>query len=109
MKTLWVAALLLVSVSAMADEWRGHRGYEHEGHGWRHSPDYGWGWSVPIIVGGVIVGYEMSRVEPTPPVVVQQPTTVVVQQPVPTMQNCSPWTETQHPDGTITRTRTCNQ
>ena len=45
-----------------------------------------------------------------PPVVVQQPP-VVVQQPTVTVQpvNCSPWTETQNPDGTITRTRTCAQ
>jgi hypothetical protein len=71
--------------------------------------DLGWGWSVPIIVGGLIVGYELSQVDQAPVVVQQQPSTTVIQQPAPLMQNCSPWTETQHPDGTITRSRTCNQ
>jgi hypothetical protein len=40
---------------------------------------------------------------------VQQPQVVIQQQPVIQSQNCTPWTETQHPDGTITRTRTCQQ
>jgi hypothetical protein len=39
-------------------------------------------------------------------VVVQQPQ-IVVQNPPVQMQTCTPWTETQHPDGNITRTRTC--
>jgi len=40
------------------------------------------------------------------PVIIQQQQPVVVQ---PQNQSCSPWTETQNPDGTITRTRTCTQ
>ena len=59
-----------------------------------------------VLIGGV-VGYAVTRnyyepvynygYVPPPPVVVQQPMRSV----------CTPWTETQHADGTITRTRTC--
>jgi hypothetical protein len=79
-----------------------HHGYQRGG--------WGMGWVAPAVVGGVI-GYELSRPRYyEPPVVVQQP--VIVQQPVYTVTpqpNCTVWTETQHPDGTITRTRTCTQ
>jgi hypothetical protein len=37
------------------------------------------------------------------------PTTVIVQPPLVPQQNCSSWTETWHSDGTVTKTRTCNQ
>jgi hypothetical protein len=62
---------------------------------------------VPTIIGGAIV-YEVARQQP---VYVQQPV-FVQQQPVvlePQNQSCSPWTETQNPDGTVTRTRTCTK
>jgi hypothetical protein len=77
-----------------------HHGYGH-GH-WRYGGG-GWNWVVPAIVSGAIV-YEVTR----PPVVVQQPP-VVIQNPPQPIQNCSPWTEVQNADGTITRTRTCSQ
>ena len=84
----------------------------HAHEGFRHRGYYGGGnWVAPALIGGVI-GYELSRPRYyEPPVVVQQP--VIVQpQPVYSVtpqQNCTLWVETQHPDGTITRTRTCTQ
>lgn len=97
MKKFLFALLLLSSVPAFAQHF--HHGHGH-GH-WR-SGSNGWVWVAPTIIGGVI-GYEMARNQP--PVVVQQPVIIQPQQ----NQNCSPWTEVQNPDGTITRTRTCQQ
>jgi len=81
--------------------------YHHYHYGYRGGY-YGGGWVAPAIIGGVI-GYELSRPAPVviqqQPVIVQNPPTVVYQP----RENCSPWTETQNPDGTITRTRTCAQ
>jgi len=91
-------ALLLVSGSAMAQH---HDYYRHPYHGYWQRGGSGWVWVAPTIIGGVI-GYEIARNQP--PVVVPQPP-VIVQTP----QVCSPWTEVQNPDGTITRTRTCSQ
>ena len=100
-----VFLLLMLSTSTFAQ----HYDYRHEHHGYwqRGSGDAGWTWVAPIIIGGVI-GYEMARnqPQPPPPVVVQQP--VIVQQVI-TQPPCSPWTEIQNPDGTITRTRTCTR
>ena len=75
----------------------------HGGHGYWRPHSNGWGWVAPAVVGGVIV-YEATR----PPVYVQ-PQPVIVQQPpvVVQGQNCSPWTQIQNPDGSITTTRTC--
>jgi hypothetical protein len=104
-KFLAVVALTLAAVPAMAQ----HHGY-HGGYYYHHGHRGGWGgWVAPAIIGGVI-GYEINRanqpvIVQQPPVVIQQPP-VVYQQP---MQSCTPWTETQNPDGTITRTRTCTQ
>jgi hypothetical protein len=111
-----IASLLLVG--AMAPAFAGPHGHgyhgsalrvQHHGHvvhssHWRHHSG-GWNWMVPAIIGGAVV-YSATRPDP---VVVQQP--VIVQTPVQITQkqNCSPWTETENPDGTITRTRTCTQ
>jgi hypothetical protein len=99
-----LATLLLVcaTVPAFAQHYHGH------GHWQYRSGPNPWVWVAPTVIGGVI-GYEIARNQP--PVVVQQP---VIVQPQPTpyygqSQNCSPWTEVQNPDGTITRTRTCAQ
>jgi len=92
MKKLIALLLLGLVMSAQAQHHHHHR---HSGN-----------WIAPVIVGGVI-GYALTRnyyepvynygYVPPPPVVVQ-----------PSMRaNCTPWTETQHADGTITRTRTC--
>ena len=91
MKKLIALALLTLAVSVQAQH---HRHHQRGGN-----------WMAPVIVGGVI-GYALTRnyYEPVynygyvpPPVVVQPPVRA----------NCTPWTETQHADGTITRTRTC--
>jgi hypothetical protein len=58
---------------------------------------------VPALIGGAII-YEAARQQP--PVIVQQQPVLVTPPPV---QNCTPWTEVQSSDGTITRTRTCTQ
>jgi hypothetical protein len=76
----------------------------HGPHGhWRPVYGGGWNWVAPVIVGSVI-GYEISRAS-----VVVQPTPTVVQLPVVVVQgqNCSPWTQIQNADGSITSTRTC--
>jgi hypothetical protein len=101
MKKLLAIGLIIASTSAMADH--GFHGgyYRGPSHGyWRHEGGGNWAWVAPVVVGGVI-GYEIAR---PAPVIVQQvpPPVVYTQQP-----NCSPWTEVQNPDGTITRTRTC--
>ena len=95
MKKLLALLLLTASVSAMAQH-----GYGFRPHGYYGG---GWGWVAPTVVGGV-VGYEIARSQQ--PVIIQQQQPVIIQQP---QQLCSPWTETQQPDGTITRTRTCSQ
>jgi len=102
MKKFTITLLLMVlSAPVFAQHHHGHHGH------WRHhgGPNP-WVWVAPTIIGGVI-GYEIARNQP--PVVVQQQPVVVQPSPVIVQQNCSPWTETQHSDGTVTRTRTCTQ
>ena len=79
------------------------------GH-WQRRHDGSLLWVVPAIVGGAIV-YDALTSTPDTVVVDQQPSTVIVQQPstVTQVENCSPWTETMNPDGTVTKTRTCTQ
>ena len=101
-KTLVALTLLVLTGSVMAQH-HGH-GFRHHGHGHHRGPGFGW-WVAPVVVGAI--GYELGRqqvVIQQPPVVIQQPS--VIYQP---NQNCSPWTETQQSDGSITRTRTCTQ
>jgi hypothetical protein len=105
-KTIFALSLLVLVGTASAHEgFRGYRG------GYYHGGCYGCGWVAPALIGGVI-GYELNRPRYyEPPVVVQQPV-IVQQQPVYSVTpqpNCTVWTETQHADGTITRTRTCSQ
>jgi hypothetical protein len=103
-KVLLAMSLVLLAGSASAQHF-GHHG--HYGHGGYRGGGWGWG---PVL-GGALAGaviydiYNRPVVVQQPPVVVQQQQPVMVQQ----NQNCTPWTETQHTDGTITRTRTCNQ
>lgn len=93
MKRLIFAFLILASTATFA---HGPHGY------WRHGGDNRWYWLAPVIVGGAVT-YEMTR--PQQPIIVQQTTPPMVMQ----QQNCSPWTQIQNPDGTMTYTRTCNQ
>ena len=97
MKKILITFLLLTGVAAQAQHFKHHHHGHHHGQ-WRHSGS-GWVWVVPTIVGGVI-GYEIVKNQPAPP----QP--VIIQTPTGT-QECSPWTETINPDGTVTKTRTC--
>ena len=98
-KFLVALSLLALTGTAMAQH-HGH-GLRHHGHyGHHRGPGIGW-WVAPIVVGAI--GYELGRQQT---VVVQQPQ-IVVQNPPTLGQTCTPWTETQHSDGTITRTRTC--
>lgn len=103
MKKIMTVLAMTLSLTAMAHGFgHGHGGYWARGYGGA------WQWMVPTIIGGAIV-YEVARQQP---VIIQQPVVVQPQQPAvvtPLNQNCSPWTETQNPDGTITRTRTCTQ
>lgn len=65
--------LLLISSNVYADGWRHHGGH------YIHHPNFGW--AVPVIIGGIIVGYEVGRIQGAttpqpvygPPPVVQQP------------------------------------
>jgi hypothetical protein len=101
MRKVLAIFLLTASTVAMADGHGYYRGYNH-GY-WSHGHGGNWNWVAPVVVGGVI-GYELAR--PQPVIVQQLPPPVVYQQQA---QYCSPWTEIQNPDGTITRTRTCSQ
>ena len=97
MNKLLAILLVTLSSSVMAQHHHGH--WERRGGGW--------GWVAPVVIGGVI-GYEISQ--PRPPVVVTQQPPVIIQQPqVVQTQTCSPWTQIQNPDGTVTVTRTCTQ
>lgn len=98
MKKLLAFGLIAISTIASAQH------HHHHGY-WRHGGGSNWYWVAPTVIGGVI-GYEIARNQ-QPVVVQQQP--VIVQPPVTVQQNCSPWTEVQNSDGTITRTRTCSQ
>lgn len=95
MKKIIFSLMMIATPLAFAQHhWHGH----NHGH-WRYANN-GWNWVVPAVVGGVLV-YEVTKNQQPQPVIIQQ---TPVQQ-----QNCSPWTEIQNPDGTITRTRTCTQ
>lgn len=98
MKKFLTILFLTISTGVFA---HGYNGYHHHYHGGYSG---GWGWVAPAVIGGAVV-YAATR----PPVVVQQPPVVVQQPPVIMQQNCTPWTETQNADGSITRTRTCTQ
>jgi uncharacterized membrane protein len=108
-KVLLAMSLVLLAGSASAQHFGHHGGYGggHYGHGGYRGGNWGWG---PVL-GGALAGaviydiYNRPVVVQQPPVVIQQQQPVMVQQ----NQNCTPWTETQNSDGTITRTRTCNQ
>jgi hypothetical protein len=102
MKKIILIAALLATSTAFAQH-HGHYGHRHHGHGARWVP-----WIGGAIAGAVIYDiYNRPVIVQQPPVVVQQPP--VVQQYPQYSQQCSPWTETQNSDGTITRTRTCTQ
>lgn len=99
MKKLFVSLILVAStIPAFAQHYNRHN-HSH----FRSGP--GWGYIVaPLVIGG-IAGAAIANN--------RQPETVIIQQTTPPLpvivnQNCTPWTETQYSDGTITRTRTCS-
>ena len=98
-KFLAILVLAFFAVPAMAQwhHYHGHRGGHGGGSGWH-------------FIGGAIAGAVIYDIY-NRPIVVQQPPVIVQTPPViyQSQQNCTPWTETQHSDGTITRTRTCAQ
>jgi hypothetical protein len=99
MKKLFITlALACATLPALAQHYHGH-GIRHSGY--HRGPGIGW-WVAPVVVGAI--GYEIGRQQ----TLVVQPQPVIVQpQPSTPNQNCTPWTETQQPDGTIVKTRTC--
>jgi len=107
MKQLLLALSMLAVVGTANAQWH-HHGPYYRGGGFYA----GGNWVGPALIGGVI-GYELNRPRYyEPPVVVQQQPIIVQQQPVYTVTpqpSCTVWTETQHSDGTVTRTRTCTQ
>jgi len=100
MKKFLVALLLLVSVPSFAQYYHygANRHYHH------HRYYNGSNWVAPLIIGGVIGSAIANRPTTQNETVIIQPQPVIVQN-----QNCTPWTETQNSDGSITRTRTCQQ
>lgn len=89
-KLILAAVLSSIGASAMAHGGYGPRPHYHHHHGYN--------WVVPIVVGGA-VGYAVARSynpPPAPPIVEHR-------------SICGPWIETQQPDGTILRQRTCSQ
>ena len=97
MKHLILAILMVITTAAhTAPHNHGGHNNGHSGGHWTRGHGGGWLWAVPVIIGGAIV-YQAT-----------QPQTTIIVQPI-VDSNCSPWTEIQNPDGTITRTRTCNR
>lgn len=78
--------------------------YSYQRH---HHHTHGWGWAVPVLLGGVIIGYEWSKNQQ--PIVVQQPNVTVVPAPVVTSPGtfCSDWREVQDDSGRVYRERIC--
>ena len=76
--------------------------YNHHRRHWHHDHR----WVAPLIIGGVAT-YALTR--PAPGII--QETPVIVEQPIDVIPgtNCTPWRETQQPDGTIVRERTCSR
>ena len=116
MKKILVALAFAVSAPAFAIDCR--RGVDH-----KHPACYGYSyvdhrhmnyhyrptviyrnndWVAPAI-GALIIGAAVNEAYNR-----NQQTQVVIQNST-NNQTCTPWTETYNSDGTITRTRTCNQ
>jgi len=108
-KLITLLALVGITASVQANGYHYYRQptfqvqhHHHHAHGrWRQGSN-GWEWVVPAVIGGVIV-WQATR-PPEPQVIVQQQVVVPAAD-----ANCSPWTEIQNADGTITRTRTCSK
>lgn len=105
-KFLAIILLTAFAVPAMAQHHH-FRHHPHHGHFARHGHvikhyHHGGNWVAPLIIGGVVGAAIASRPLTQTETVIVQPQPVIVKP-----DNCTPWTETQQPDGTIVRTRTC--
>jgi len=97
-KILLALSLLSITGSSMAQHYHGH-GLRHGHHGPRIV--YRDNWVAPAI-GALIIGAAINEAHN------RHTQTVVIQNPnIQSGQMCTPWTETQNSDGSITRTRTC--
>jgi hypothetical protein len=98
MKKIIFAALLTLGASAFANPYHhGYHKHHHRGYGW--AP-----WVGGAVVGAVLYDiYNRPVIVQQPPIVVQQPPVVVEQR----NAQCSGWTETRQPDGSIVQTRIC--
>ena len=93
---------LLIGLAALPAIAQHHGHRNHHGHGHWH-----WGHFISSAVVGAVVYDIYNR-----PVIVQQPPVILQSNPIiirQPMENCTSWMETQNPDGSITRTRTCSQ
>ena len=100
MKKILVAlSLLAVTGTSMAQYYHGH-GFRH------HGPRviYRDNWIAPA-VGALIIGAAINEAHNRH----IQSQIIIQNQPTLLGQVCTPWIETHNSDGTITRTRTCNQ
>ena len=100
-KILLALSLFAFAGTAMAQHYHGH-GLRHGHHGPRVI--YRDNWIAPA-VGALIIGAAINEAHnrhTQTQVVIQNPQTLPG-------QVCTPWTETQNLDGTVTRTRTCTQ
>ncbi len=95
MKRFLTVLLLTISATAFAGPHHGH-GFRHHGH-WQGGHN---NWIAPAIVGGVVT-YVLTRPQPAPVIIEQQP--VIVQ---PT-QTCTEWREIQTLEGKTYKERTC--
>ena len=98
MKKLLTVLLLTVSATAFAQH---HHGWRHHSH--RSGPSFGY-WVAPLVIGGV-VGAAIAKEHQQPPVIVQQPQSVIIQR----QAVCTEWKEIQNSDGQVYRERTCTQ
>lgn len=117
MKKILILVSMLIAIPAFAQDCR--RGVDH-----KHPSCFGYyqtqhrhhhgrpvivhrstDWIGPAVVtaiSGAVIADIITR-NRNETVVIQQPS--VMQQP----PQCTPWVETQNPNGTVTRTRTCSQ
>ena len=103
MKKIIVAlSLLALTGTAMAQHYHSHGFRYHNYHGPRVI--YRDNWIAPA-VGALIIGAAINEAHNRH----VQSQVIIQNSPTQLGQVCTPWTETQNSDGTITRTRTCNQ
>lgn len=99
MKNFLIVCILILASLASTSALAQHRGYYgHHSHRYHSSV-----WVTPLIIGGV-AGYAITRNRE--PIIVQQPVVVTSPQAMPI---CGPWVETQQPNGSIVRQRTCTE